>query len=1221
MRRHAFGVFLLFLILNITILLQNPYVTRANETMPQSESWYTIDGGWINVTKTTYKWAARNSSYGDWELMYFYRYSNNTPLQDEYRGFIWSESLGYGTPSYTFRGQGTAYLVYNDDEVLVYKRVLRETDIEFEQYYTFWRDYEYFAWESKIKVKADYIQNQIQFGIFIGSMDGENVYAFMGYKKGEVIKGARPDGWGLGSLPITSSVIYGNKAFPWQAVKTSGHNCSVGWILTYFDPPWMYLSAGKGGDGELQYCAFYSNPATNAYFRLPYVPFEYKISTIVYPFYGDQYEWYQPIQSLASELYSNISKLQSCDALNYAFAQHDPSSSVHGGVIANRIGVIALGWTIFNGFFIKNTVTWNYYPDVEHQPIFIRAGEIEWPYPDLGIIKDSGTSYLHVENSPVDSSSQSISTDSTPVWLKFKNDKSDVGWDFYIETWGDSDKFNITIIFRNKVPQKIKSSWTYMRSQGQINSLEFIEITPGITADYIINDPYLGYCGYLIKKLEGNASGIMFSENGAKIYFINNNTPQEYAAGTAYYIKLMLWAHYGKVTSEAEITGYHTNPELPNTMQYFAWSPKTLSNKNSKLYLPFDVWNSSATFPQMRQLSESEYMLTAIASGTKTFTLFLNKTIFPTVNQIDGVDSWSYDPLTGNLTFLATFSGAKEIKISLEPPPLAPMVQITPENVKIQLGQFVLFNSTILEGLPPYDYQWYVNGSVVNGEKQSTFLFTPTISGVYEIWLQVYDSLGQGGVSNTAFASVSGGYNLNLQIYDWDTSEMIQGADVHLDLSMRKSDERGWANWTGIYGTVNVRVEYYGYLVNETSLNIDSDMTIAVRCRLYDVHVTVKTQTEDGTIYLANLTVISLNNEKIISRITGLDGYVYLPNIPNGFMEFKVYSALDVIADKICNITFDEQNITIIADQNYGVVSLLWSQEGLFEGLEQTFGNKNFEKWLYTTLPSNYKMGSRFQLAEKGYVVMISANIRTASGTGNVKACIYSDLNGAPNMLKGVSAVLTIDATRKWWNFSFHEVNLEPGYYWLCLISDANIYLYCDFGANNQMAYTWKDNFNTGPSENFGTCFYENLALNIFAVYKTEASTNDIKFYDWNDDKQENDISLIYSVYKQTWTLSLNASYGIQNNDSAHSKMVMIWVSNCNNSGKIANLTIVIKDPANNIRCIWSTTTWDNLGETNAVSWIAIANVIYTIEIWINGSANINMGDSVTINLKLKASE
>jgi hypothetical protein len=1188
----------------------------------QSEQWYVVNNGWINVTKATYKWAARNSSAGDWEFMYFYRFSNTTPFQESYRGFIWSESLGYGTPSYTFRGQGTAYVVYNDSDVLIYKRVLLEDDVDFEQYYTFWKDVEYFAWETRMVAKKAYVQNQLQFGLFIGPIDGTNTYAFMGYKDGEVIKGVRIDGWGLGSIQVSSGAIENNKAFPWEAVRSSGHNCSVGWILTYFNPPWMCLSAGKGGNGELQWQTFYSTPAGNAYFRLPYVPFEHRISTIVYPLYGDQSEWYAPVQTLAKQLYSSVSKSQSFDALHYAYAQHDPSSSVQEGSIGNRIGVIALGWTVYNGFFLKDTTTWSYYPDVETQPFYMRAGDTEFPYPDMGITTDAGTTYLHVENSPVDSSSQSVSTDSTPVWLKFKNDRSNFGWDVQLDTWGDSDKFDMTITFRNKVSQKIKNAWTYIRAQDQINPMEFLQITPGITADYVINDPYRGYCGYLIKKIEGNASGIEFSSEGAKINLIDNQVTQTYAAGVTFTIKIMLWAHYGRITSEDQITGYHTSPRLPDAVQHFAYAPYKLNGQDSKLHIPYNVWNSSATFPIMKKTLATEYTLTTIASGTKTFTLFLNKTVFHQVNQVSDVDSWSYDAATGNLTFSASFSGVKNIKINLEPPPPPPTVTISPASADVQLGQSVLFSSSVTGGLSPYSYQWYVNDSAVSGANQPTYLFAPTVSGMHIVQLYVNDSSGQYGWSNIAVVTASGGYKLNLQIYDWDNEDKIQGADVYLGTYVKKSDAEGWANWTGIYGPVNIKVKYYGYLVNETSLNVYSDMIVSVRCQLYDVITVVKTSNQEGVVYLANVTAYSLGNEKIGTGITGIDGKLRLINIPSGIINFVASSTSGAISTSAKTVNSDEESFLVVVNGNYGTASLLWEQAGSEGGgVTRQFGNTHFEMWSYTTLSANYKVGSRFQLTENGKVTMMSANIRASSGTARVKACIYDDNSGAPNALKGVSIVMSVSTARQWWNFSFSSpISLTAGYYWLCLLSDIDVYFYIDSGVTKQMAYTWTDNFNTGPTATFGTTAYDNIALNIFATYSTgTGGPADVKFYKWSDGTQRDSVALSHDLYTGIWTVISNSSYGVKNINATFSKNVEIWVSSCSGTAKIANMTIIIRDPSSVIQYKWTTTTWNNLGEAYGVSWTAESNVIYTIEIWLNGSSLVNAGDAISVNLKLKS--
>jgi hypothetical protein len=1215
-----FTSILFFLLLFSTVfpsLLMEIQVAEAASQNP----WYVINNGWINVTKTDYKWAASNSSNPK-EYIYFYRYSNSTPFQD-WRGFIWSESLGYGTPAYTFGGQGTAYLLYNDSDVLSYKRVLVMPDATIEQYYTFWRDTEYFSLESRIISKINYVQNQIQFGVYITS-DGSNTYAFMGYKDGEVIKGRSPNDWGLGSLPVTSGAIESNKAFPWQAVRSSGHNCSVGWTLTFSSSPWTLLSAGKGGDGELQFETFYSNPASNGYFRLPYVPFESKIGTIVYPFYGEQAVWYEPVQTLARSLYSSVSAPQSFEPLYYAYGQHDPSSSVEEGTIANRIGVIALGWTSFNGFFLKDTTTWNYYPDVEWQPMYIRAGTTEWPYPDMGLTTDTGTTYLNVENSPLDSSSQSVSRDSTPVWLKFSNDKSNIGWDVTIETWGDSDKFNVTMVFRNKVSQNIKDAWTYFRTQDQINPMEFQLLKSQVTADYVINDPYRGYCGYLIERLEGNASGIDFSQAGAKIHFLKNTDPTPVAAGTTYTVKLMLWAHYGKITSESQITDFHTNPTLSDSVQHFAYSPSMLLGQDSKLYIPYNVWNSSATFPKMEKTASSEYTLTAISDGVKTYALFLNRTVFNQVNQVSNVDTWSYDPTTGNLTFSATFQGVKKIKINLQPPPPPPTVAISPEYSEIQLGQSVLLTSSASQGLPPYTYQWYVDGTQVQGANQSTYLFAPVRLSQYRIQLQVYDGLDQKATSNVALVNATGGYKVNLQVLDWNMTDKIQGAEVYLDSDMQKSDSQGWANWTGVFGTVGIKVKYQGYWVNGVlSLNVDSDATIGLQCKLFDVVVSVKSSSQEGSVYLANVAAFSTTNDRISSGVTGIDGKTSLANVPNGTSTFTASSATGTIAAGSYSVNAEGQSVVLVVGQNYGSASLLWQQtSGSGEVVSKYVGDTNFEMWSYLTLNANYKYGSRFQFNESGAISMISANIRAGSGTSRVKACVYGDNNGAPDTLKGVSTITTIDTTRKWWNFSFStQISLTPGYYWLCLLSDTDVYFYADTGASRQTAYTWTDNFSSGPATVFGQTAYENYKMNIFATVNVGSGTPaDVNFYNWSDGAQKSSIALSYDTYAETWNIISNASYGIKNSNATSSKVVKLWVDSGTNTLKIGNFTVVILDSTGNVQAVWTTATWSNLGEASAVSWTAISNNVYTIQIWVKGSSSVNGADSTTINLRLSSS-
>jgi hypothetical protein len=99
--------------------------------------------------------------------------------------------------------------------------------------------------------------------------------------------------------------------------------------------------------------------------------------------------------------------------------------------------------------------------------------------------------------------------------------------------------------------------------------------------------------------------------------------------------------------------------------------------------------------------------------------------------------------------------------------PLPPIsVSISPPVSSIYTGQSVPFTSTASGGSGSYSYQWYVNGDPVPGGTSSSWTFTPTTTGVYYVYLIVYDSLG--GAAQSAAAKVTvvspavGGYSVSL---------------------------------------------------------------------------------------------------------------------------------------------------------------------------------------------------------------------------------------------------------------------------------------------------------------------------------------------------------------------------------------------------------------------------------------------------------------------------
>jgi uncharacterized repeat protein (TIGR02543 family) len=122
-------------------------------------------------------------------------------------------------------------------------------------------------------------------------------------------------------------------------------------------------------------------------------------------------------------------------------------------------------------------------------------------------------------------------------------------------------------------------------------------------------------------------------------------------------------------------------------------------------------------------------------------------------------------------------SGVNPIMVTMSPhtatayytpvtPP--PSVSISPLSATIYVGQSVSFTSTVTGGTPPYSYQWYVNGTPVSGATSSNWVFTPSTTGVYDVYLKVTDANGviaQSGTATIVVISIPvpvGGYTVSL---------------------------------------------------------------------------------------------------------------------------------------------------------------------------------------------------------------------------------------------------------------------------------------------------------------------------------------------------------------------------------------------------------------------------------------------------------------------------
>jgi len=94
--------------------------------------------------------------------------------------------------------------------------------------------------------------------------------------------------------------------------------------------------------------------------------------------------------------------------------------------------------------------------------------------------------------------------------------------------------------------------------------------------------------------------------------------------------------------------------------------------------------------------------------------------------------------------------------------PLPISVTINPTSATIDLGQQIMFTSTVSGGTTPYTYHWYLNGALV-GTNSSSWTFIPSSTGTYQVYLNVTDNAGKEAKSNVAPVTVNSALSVSIQ--------------------------------------------------------------------------------------------------------------------------------------------------------------------------------------------------------------------------------------------------------------------------------------------------------------------------------------------------------------------------------------------------------------------------------------------------------------------------
>ena len=161
----------------------------------------------------------------------------------------------------------------------------------------------------------------------------------------------------------------------------------------------------------------------------------------------------------------------------------------------------------------------------------------------------------------------------------------------------------------------------------------------------------------------------------------------------------------------------------------------------------------SATF----DVGQSKLFISTVSDGTSPYTYqwYLNDAAVSDATN----STWTFTPNSSgsynvyvNATDSANFTAKSNIASVTVNPSLS--VTVSPSSAVMDVGQSQQFTSTV-NGTSPYTYQWYLNGAAISNGTSNSWIFTPTSSDSYTLYLFVTDSAGEIAISPASNISVN----------------------------------------------------------------------------------------------------------------------------------------------------------------------------------------------------------------------------------------------------------------------------------------------------------------------------------------------------------------------------------------------------------------------------------------------------------------------------------